>query len=75
MALGSLIAQRSPYVNLPASIPKKQDKFVGIQGLAGRFNIGSNKALTSFETLIPPFILFLAQDLFTKFMKMVMELT
>ena len=78
MALGSCACQ-SPYVNPPTNPTKKQDELTGAQGLARESNARSNETLTKAPifpeaptlSFIPP----LAKDLFTKFMKVFIEIT
>ena len=78
MALGSC-ACRSPCINTPANPARELNEFAGAQGPTRRSKAGSNKAPT--EALTPPEALTLSliplsmKDLFTRFMKVIMETT
>ena len=77
MASGSR-ACRSSYVNTPINPARELDELANAQGPARRSNAGSNKspteALTPSEAftsaLVPP----TSKDLFTKFIKVIMEM-
>ena len=79
MALGSRTTRRSPCVNTPVDPVGELDELVGAQGPAKRFNAGSDEAPTeapippkaSTSPLVPP----TSEDLFTKFIKVFMEMT
>ena len=70
MTPGSYTTWRSPRVNFLANIPGKQNELAGALS-----NAASDKTPTppkaSTSSLVPP----LAKNLFTKFMKMFMEMT
>ena len=80
IALGSYTIWQSPCVNLPVN-STEQDELAGTQAPAKRFNASNNKAFTPPETLIPfetptlPLVPSPAKDLFTKFIKVFMEMT
>ena len=69
---------RSLYVNSPANPTREQDELAN-QSPVWRFNAKSNeaptKALTPLEALISPLVPPSTKDLFTKFMKVFMEMT
>ena len=70
MAPGSCTTQWSPCFNLPANIPREQDKLDG-----ARSDVGSDKAPTPLKAPIPPLVPSPAKDLLTKFMQVFMETT
>ena len=72
MAPGSCTTQRSSRVNPPADIPGEQDELAGVPE---RSNASSDKATTSPEAPILPLVSPLAEDLFTKFIKVFIEMT
>ena len=78
MAPGSC-ACRSPCVNTPIDPAGELDELAGAQGPARRSHVGSDEApteaLTPPEAPIPPLVPPPAKNLFTKFMKMFMEMT
>ena len=78
MAPGSC-ACRSPRVNTPIDPATELDELAGAQGPTRRSNAGSNEAPTEAftppEASTPPFIPLISKDLFTKFMKMFIEIT
>ena len=78
MAPGSC-ACRSPCVNTPVNPAGELNELASAQGPARKSNAGSNEAFTEAptppETLIPPLVPPPAKDLFTKFMKVFMEMT
>ena len=73
MAPGSR-AQRSLRNNPSADLTGEQDELANLQGPVERSDIGSNKAPTPPETFTPTLV-FLIEDLFTKFMKAFVEST
>ena len=77
MALGSY-AQQSSCVNPLANPTGEQDKLAG-QGPIQEFNAGSDevpiKAPTPPEAPTPPFVPLSIEDLFAKFMKVLIETT
>ena len=75
MAPGSCITCQSPHINTLANLTEKLDKLAGAQGPIKRSNVESNKAIIPFEASTLPFVLLLAKDLFTKFMKVFIEMT
>ena len=72
MASKSRTTRQSPCINPPVN-PTEQDKLAGAQG--GRFNAGSDKAPTSPEAPTLPLVPPPSEDLFTKFIKVFMEMT
>ena len=78
MAPGSCACQNS-CVNTLVNLARELDELASTQGLAKKSNAGSNKALT--EALISPdastlsFVPPTSKDLFTKFMKVFIEMT
>ena len=78
MAPGSC-TYRNPRVNPPANLAGEQDKLTGAQGLAKKSNVRSNKAptkaLISLESLTSPFVPLPAKNIFTRFMKVFIEIT
>ena len=74
MTLGSHICW-SLCVNFEANISGKQDELAGSQGLAERSYIRSHAAYTFLEAPILPFIFPLTKNLFTKFIKVFIEIT
>ena len=66
----SCTTQRSFYANLPLIIPREQDELAG-----ARSDAGSDETPTSPKASIPSLILPPAKALFTKFMKVFMEIT
>ena len=66
---------RSPCVNNPVDPAGELNELVGAQGLGRGSNAGSNEVLTSPEASTPPFVPPTSDDLFTKFIKMLMETT
>ena len=70
MAPGFCTTQWSPCVNLPANISGEQDELAG-----ARSDAGNNKAPTPPEALTPPLVSPPAKNLFTKFMRVFMEMT
>ena len=77
MAPGSR-TQRNPYVNLSANPTGEQDELAGQSPVQG-FNAGSDEALTKAptppEAPTPLLVPSSTKDLFTKFMKVFMEMT
>ena len=77
MAPGSCV-WRSPCVNPSADFTREQDELIG-QSPVQRFNAGSDeapiKALIPLKALTLPFVPSSIENLFTKFMKMFMEMT
>ena len=73
MASESRTTWRSPCVNLYVD-PTEQDELAGTQDLGRRSDIGSNKAFTLFQAPTLPLVLPFSKDLFTKFMKVFMEM-
>ena len=73
MAPGSC-AQWSTHINYSAN-RTKQNELASAQNAAKRSNASSNKISTLFETLTPSFVPPPTKNLFTKFMKVFMELT
>ena len=71
MAPGSY-AQQNPCKNLLASFTTEQDELAGSQDSIRKSNAGSNKALTLSEALTPVFVS-PTKNLFTKFIKAIME--
>ena len=72
MAPGSRTTRQSPRVNPLADIPKEKDE---LAGAPGRSNASSDKAPTPPKARTLPLILSPAEDLFTKFMKVFIEIT
>ena len=70
MALGSCITWRKPCVNTLTSIPREQDELV-----SARSDAGSDKTPTPSKASTPLLVPLLAKDLFTKFMKVFIEMT
>ena len=64
----------SPCVNPQANIPGKQNELASGQSPAKKFHKRSNKAHTPLEALTPPLVFLPIKNLFTKFIKMVMEI-
>ena len=79
MALRSCIIRQTCYVNTPVNLAGELDELAGTQSPVKRSNAGSNKAptktLSLLETSTLPLILPTSEDLFTKFMKVFMEIT
>ena len=73
MILG-LRACRSPRVNTPVDPAEELDELAGAQGPTRRSNPGSNEAPTPLEAITPPLVSPI-KDLFTKFMKVFMEMS
>ena len=74
MAPGSRVCQ-SPCVKTPVDPAKELDELAGAQDPARRSNTGSNEALIPPEASTPPLVPPTSEDLFTKFMKVFIELT
>ena len=78
MASGSH-ACRSPCITTPAHPVQELDKLAGAQGSARESNAKSNKAPIEASTPpkapTPPLILLSTEDLFTRFMKVIMKTT
>ena len=78
MALESCATHRSPCVNTPVDPARELDKLAGAQGPARRSNAGSDEALTEASTppeaSTPSLVLPTSEDLFTKFMKVFIEM-
>ena len=74
MTPGSYTNQRNSCVHSLVNLTE-QNELTGAQGLAERSDAGSNKVFIPLEASTPPFILFPAKDLFTKFMKMFIKMT
>ena len=72
MAPGSR-AWRSPRNNPLADLTREQDELASPQDLAERSDAGSDKTPTPLEALNPPLVPS-TKDLFTKFMKVFVEL-
>ena len=79
MAPESHTTCRSPCVNTPVNPAGELDELTGDQGPAKRFNAGSNEtpteAFTPLEASTLPLIPLTSEDLFTKFMKVFIEMT
>ena len=79
MALGSRTTRRSSCVNTPVNLARELDELAGTQGTARRSNAGSDEVLTEAPTLPEAYTLPLvpptSEDLFTKFMKVFIEIT
>ena len=73
MALGSR-ARRSPCVNTLVDPAKELNKLAGAQSPTRRLNAGSDEAPIPPEASSPPFVPFTSKNLFTKFMKVFMEI-
>ena len=65
---------RSPRVNTRIDPAGELDELAGAQGLARGSNLGSDEAPTLLEAITPPLVP-PTEDLFTKFMKVFMEMT
>ena len=75
MALGSRIIRRSPCVNTPVDPAGKLNELAGAQGPVRGSNNDSDEASTPPESSTPPLIAPTSEDLFTKFMKVFIEMT
>ena len=72
-------ARRSSCINTLVNPARELDELAGAEAPAKKSNAGSNEALTeaptSPEASTPPIVLPTSEDLFIKFMKMIMETT
>ena len=68
-------AYQSPCVNPLTDPAKEQNEHADAQGPAKGSNVGSNEAPTLPETPTPTLVSPLAKDLFTKFIKVLIETT
>ena len=79
MAPGSRTTHQSPRINTPINPAGELNELAGAQGPAKRSNTRSDEALTEAltppEASIPPLIPPTSEDLFTKFMKLFIEMT
>ena len=75
MAPRSCIIRQSFWINISADFTGELDELVGAQGPTKRSNIGSNEALTPPKASILLLVPSPTKDLFTKFMKMFIEMT
>ena len=64
----------NPYNNLLANLTREQDELANLQGLAGRSDTNSNKALTPLEVFALLFVPY-TKNFFTKFIKVFIKLT
>ena len=78
MVPGSRTTRQSPCVNTPVNPARELDELDGAQGPARRSNAGSNEAPTKAPTppkaSTPPLVPPTSGDLFTKFMKVFIEI-